>query len=519
VVISSVALKGQGFTLSNCTLPLTLGPTQAATLGIEFNPTQPGPVTGQLTINSNSSVNPVAAINLSGTGFADAGLASVSVGSALGLPISPTFMGLSHEWGTAQTMIGDSTVGVDSIYRQLVQNLTAYGSGPINIRIGGDSTDQSGAPTSTTAQPFAELARALNVRFSLGVNLGSDNVNLAMEQATAYMNQMPAGSVEAIEIGNEPDLYAFKGIRPSPYRYANYLADFNTWTTNIAPLLPSGTKFLGPAWASPSSLSNAESYDSTEAAVLATVTQHYYVADGKASNPSDIMLQPNSATAGAAIMAPAVITAHQYGVPFRLGEMNSLFDGGEAGISNAFETALWSVDAMFEYGNIGLDGVNWHFGTNAIYAPFAIKVKTSSAGSAYSLSSVTPLYYGLLFFQAATGNGTHLLPVTLDTQANLKAWATMDASGTPRLTIINKDENATGTVNVVNTGYSHAQVYRLAAPNYLATSGVTFAGQTFDKSPDGTIQGTQTVETVDAANGIFQIPMPITSAALVVFSK
>jgi hypothetical protein len=48
---------------------------------------------------------------------------------------------------------------------------------------------------------------------------------------------------------------------------------------------------------------------------------------------------------------------------------------------------------------------------------------------------------------------------------------------------------------------------------------VTFAGQTFDGSPNGSIQGTQAIETVDLSNGTFQIPMPITSAALIVFTK
>ena len=111
------------------------------------------------------------------------------------------------------------------------------------------------------------------------------------------------------------------------------------------------------------------------------------------------------------------------------------------------------------------------------------------------------------------------MPVTLNTQANLTAWATVDASGTPRLAIINKDENSTGSVGIQLSGYSHAQVYRLTAPTYLSTSGVTFAGQTFDGSMDGTMQGIQTIESVDASDGIFLISMPITSAALVVFTK
>jgi hypothetical protein len=85
--------------------------------------------------------------------------------------------------------------------------------------------------------------------------------------------------------------------------------------------------------------------------------------------------------------------------------------------------------------------------------------------------------------------------------------------------LLNKDEGATGNVSVSIHGYDHAQIYRLSAPSYQSTTGVSFAGQTFDGSGDGTIQGTQIVETVDAENGLFQISMPVTSAALVVFTN
>ena len=428
-------------------------------------------------------------------------------------------MGLSHEWGTAQTLMGDSTTGVDNIYRQLLQNLTAYGSGPIHLRIGGDSTDKTGEPTPTTAQPFAELANALGVRFFLGVNLGADNVNLAVDQAKAYVSQMPAGSLDAIEIGNEPDQYAQNGIRSSSYGYQDYLADFNTWKTNIMPVLPTGTKLMGPSWAETGWWPNIKSYDSAEASALTTFSQHYYVASGKAQNPGDILLTPSAATNGPNSVAAGVATAHQYGIPFRMGEMNSLSNGGEAGISNAFESALWAIDTMFEYANVGVDGVNWHGGGTSAYTYFDIPSTQAGGVNTFTLAAVHPLYYGLLFFQAATGNGAHLLPVTLDTQANLKAWATIDASATPRLVLINKDENLTGTVDITLNGYSHAQIYRLTAPTYQSTSGVTFAGQTFDGSTNGVIQGAQTVESVDVSDGVFEVPMPITSAALVVFTK
>jgi hypothetical protein len=35
----------------------------------------------------------------------------------------------------------------------------------------------------------------------------------------------------------------------------------------------------------------------------------------------------------------------------------------------------------------------------------------------------------------------------------------------------------------------------------------------------GVIEGAQTIESVDVSNGVFEVPVPITSAALVIFTK
>jgi Glycosyl hydrolase family 79 C-terminal beta domain len=360
----------------------------------------------------------------------------------------------------------------------------------------------------------------LNAHFYLGVNLGAGDVHLAMNQAEAYVSQMPAGSLDAIEVGNEPDQYILKHFRKAPYTFEDYLAEFNTWKENIVPLLPEGIKFMGASWASSAMLPNIGSYDDAEAPALATFSAHYYVADGLAKNPPDILLEPSAATSGANAVEVAVTTNRHYKIPFRMGEMNSLGNGGGEGISNAFGSALWAIDTMFEYVNIGVDGVNWQVGMapSNPYNPFSI-TSTQTAGISSYTVVVNPLYYGLLLFQAATGNNSHLLPVTLKTQANLKAWATVDISGTPRLVLINKDENASGIVDIALRGYSHAQIFRLSAPSYQSTSGITFAGQTFDGSNDGFIQGAQVTETVDDNEGVFSISMPITSAAFVVFTR
>jgi hypothetical protein len=70
VTVSSAALKGTGFSDSGVNFPVTLNPNQSVTLNVQFDPTAAGAVTGQLTINSNSSTGATTQIQLTGTGTA-----------------------------------------------------------------------------------------------------------------------------------------------------------------------------------------------------------------------------------------------------------------------------------------------------------------------------------------------------------------------------------------------------------------------------------------------------------------
>jgi fibronectin type 3 domain-containing protein len=65
--------------MSGATFPVTLNPTLAVTLDVQFDPTTGGAATGQLTVQSNSSTNSTAVIDLSGTGASASGSGSHQV--------------------------------------------------------------------------------------------------------------------------------------------------------------------------------------------------------------------------------------------------------------------------------------------------------------------------------------------------------------------------------------------------------------------------------------------------------
>jgi hypothetical protein len=86
LTVSSVGVTGAGFSTAGTTFPLTLQPHQAATLDVEFDPSQAGAVAGKLSIASNSSNGSPATVTLTATGAA---AASYQVNLSWTAPASP----------------------------------------------------------------------------------------------------------------------------------------------------------------------------------------------------------------------------------------------------------------------------------------------------------------------------------------------------------------------------------------------------------------------------------------------
>ncbi len=68
LTISGATIQGTGFSMSGITSPLTLSPSQTATLNLQFDPKAAGSDTGVVTISSNAASAGTSTIALSGTG-------------------------------------------------------------------------------------------------------------------------------------------------------------------------------------------------------------------------------------------------------------------------------------------------------------------------------------------------------------------------------------------------------------------------------------------------------------------
>lgn len=75
--------------------------------------------------------------------------------SVAGINIPSSFLGISHEWTNVEELNHGGS------YLQLLKDLTAYGSGPLVVRVGGGSTDKlADVPPESTFKALRELHEA-----------------------------------------------------------------------------------------------------------------------------------------------------------------------------------------------------------------------------------------------------------------------------------------------------------------------------------------------------------------------
>ena len=523
----STLVAGQPVTLSWTTTGATTYTVSAVSGSFTAPPVVVYPAantTYTLTANgSGTTSTSTAAVTVSSAAALDTS-AVVTPGAPAGSAIPATFMGLSIGSTSYQAILGIPSTGTNPIYRKLLTNLTAPYSfnggapnlGPIVMRIGGNSADSGVVPTATTVSALAQLYKDSGTPFILGVSLEPDVVTTAVQQAQAYTGNMPSGSILGMEIGNEPDLYVQNGYRSSPY---NYLSDFANFQAALA--ANGVAKVVGPAYSNSPSVTNIPAFVTAQASNLSVVTMHAYGGNicpaGTITLAGDYLLQETAQTRGAASVAtPTVVSAvHAASLPYRIGETNSINCSGQTGVSNTFQSALWSMDWNARLAAAGVDGVNY-FGDNTnAYSLFLFNSSTGTNGNTtFTINSIRPEYYGLAMWQQAVQDKGQFLPITLSTSANLKAYAFQDAAGNIRVLVLNKDEAASGVFTVTVAGYGTARLTRLTAPLYTSTNGVVYNGQTLDSSTDGTLQGTAYGEQIVPAAGVYSVAMPITSAVL-----
>jgi hypothetical protein len=466
---------------------------------------------------------------------------TAAVGSTpVGQPLAPGFVGVSLEYSALHVYTGRDPNAVNPVLLHLIGALA--GGDPPVIRIGGNSADATWWPMRGVIPPGGvsyaltpgwlrtthALAAALGARMIMDINLAAGRPALAATEARAILHGVGRQYIEAIEVGNEPDLYSqyqwyrdrhrrVFHARGASYGLTQFISDFSRWRAAL-PTVP----LAGPATAQLTWLSGLGQLIAAEP-TLHMITIHRYPLRAGVQDPSSPLfpsilnlLGDQSSSAIAQSVAPYAAQAHAAGLPFRLDELNSASHSGQFGVSNTFASALWVLDTLFNLASVGVDGVNVHSLPHARYELFSFSHHRRHPWSAF----VHPEYYGMLMFSEAFPSGAQLLPVTAPA-GPVKIWATTapvigSSVSTTRVVLINKDVAAAHDVQVQvpGAGATPASLESLQAPSATSTSGVTLGAQSFGSATtSGTLAAPRT-QAISASGGVYSITLPPASAVL-----
>ncbi|MBV8999226.1 MAG: hypothetical protein JO304_09215 [Solirubrobacterales bacterium] len=460
---------------------------------------------------------------------------TLTVGNrATGRPIPDGFLGLSLEYPAVEAYAGTDAKAINPVLVQLIRNL-APNQAP-DLRIGGDTTDWTWWPVAGVAKPggvryslnsafarvTAALTHELGARVILGIQLEADSATVAGAEARALVARIGRSSVEALELGNEPELYGsftwylsksgahIKG-RPTTWDFAAYQHDFSRIGAAVT-----GAPLAGPATGAPKWIPQTPKFLDAHPQVRVATLHRYPVQQCYRPPSSPVypsvahLLAPRASRGLADSVAPFVGVAHAHHASLRIDEMNSDSCGKVPGVDDAFVSALWSLDAVFQMARVGVDGVNIHTYPGAPYELF-----TFNRQNGRWRGFVAPEYYGLLMFAQAAPPGARLLNLS-GALGNVRAWATRAPDGTAHVVLINEDTAQSRTVAVRIAGtHGAATLERLQGKGISATAGVTLGGQTFGtQTTTGTLAGRPAITSVAPARGAYVVKLPRASAAM-----
>jgi len=388
-----------------------------------------------------------------------------------------------------------------------------------SLRVGGNTADRPTLPTPSAADvdSLFAFARAADVKVIYTLRLNTGSLDAATQMAN-YIMRHYASRLECFAIGNEPNVFSKE--------YAPYLAEWKRFAAQITAATNSpNAKFCGPS-TSPGHETWARDFANEfgNHGPLALIAQHDYPGgDARRATNSfaarDKILSPaidEHYTAFAANFVPANLSN---GLPYRLEEANSFYDGGALDVSDTFASALWALDYQWWWAAHGASGINFHTGDKVAARdeskPCRYAVFWTSAGG----YNAHPIAYALKMF--SLGARGALSPTKVDKADNLNLAVYVVASGKNvfYVTLINREHGPDGRTAeiVLNPGFakSRAEVMFLTTPqgNVSAKTGITLGGAEIldDATWNGKWQPLNNSRTVDQIT----LRLPPASAALV----
>jgi hypothetical protein len=419
-------------------------------------------ITGTLSIDPNTQLHTLP-FDFTGLSYEAAQFANPAFFSAANKPLIALFRELTPR---GVLRIG----GGSSEFTTYSSVDTAPATPPPFDTFGPDTSKTVKSGTTTTAFALHNLRGFLDATgwsCIYGLNLGQGTKeNAAAEAEAAFRILGPR--LTALQIGNEPDSFRNR-YRPATYGPDDFIREWLDFHSAIVARVP-GAKFAGPDISNKLPFLTAFAAEAPKHPDVIMLTGHYY-AMGPAGNPAatlDNLLSPNPALTTLKWPNVSVIedAMHATKLPFRMSEGNSCWNGGQAGVSDVFASALWCADVMLHFGALGFSGVNMHGGGNGIYSPIV--------GSPSTGFSKRPEYFGMQFAQHFAGST--LLATSLQcTSDRVTAYAARSAHNGQLLAIINKTASPVALTLTGKPASTRWHATQLTGPSLDAKTGIAVA--------------------------------------------
>jgi hypothetical protein len=449
-----------------------------------------------------------------------------------GAAIAPDFNGLSYEITALLPVNGvryfrpDNTALV-TLFHTL---------GLRHLRVGGNTSDRNAAqlPSEADWDSLFAFARAADVKVLYCLRL-HDGDPAAAAVTVKYIMDHYAPQVDSVSIGQEPSAYPSEKIDTRPpgermgaavekYPYTSYRDHWREFAAAIIAAVPD-VKFCGPSVHNNADWARKFIKDFGRDHHVGLITEHLYAGGAAGKLPSaevgrDRMLSGEFIKVYEKLHDGFVPAARAVGLPYRLEEVNSYFNGGALDASDTFAAALWGLEFMHWWAAHDAAGLDFHTGDRVSMNGEVSAPRYATFMSAADGFTIRPLAYAFKAFDFA-GHG-RVVPVTLNNAAgvNLSAYATLADDGSVALTLINKEHGATARDAVVTlTGLDpkSGKIILLHSPggDVALKEGVTLGGAAIEKTGrwNGTWQALPSVP----VNGSRLIHVPAASATVIQF--
>ncbi|KAL7413310.1 hypothetical protein BDY24DRAFT_389626 [Mrakia frigida] len=373
----------------------------------------------------------------------------------LSVQMKGNWLGYSVEMSVANQVLGPYSNEIRAPFLNFLQNLRSRTQSGARVRVGGNSQegsymydvdglparadgkattsflqkeDETEAinPTNTPSVLYtrdmvyamSNISALVNTEWMFGIAFVNNTVeNWANPfEVAQFVESYLGDNLMGLQLANEPDLYADRR-RDADYTWDTWQSEMQEFFTDVTvadPDLPQTKNWYLPNvccnWFPSDLLSNLTILDTFANEMKALSWQHY---------PHDNC--ENSAGEGQTVLAEyhshALATntiagdlnyqvynnmAIQRGLEVTMAETNTASCSGYAGVSDAFISALWTLDWSFTLASINFTSAYLHVGgRNAYYNPFTAVQTNLSATSHWTAG---PTYYTTLVMAEAFGS-------------------------------------------------------------------------------------------------------------------